>query len=84
MNLYDIFAGIDRHFRLRAESRQPNSLDNLYNLLERVRYELVTVNGLLVTDVPTQNTYRLDTEGLIEQIDALIGQLPAPTEEVVL
>jgi len=79
-----IVAGIDRHFRLRAENRQPNSLDNLYNLLERVRYELVTVNGLLVTDVLTQNTYRLDTEGLIEQIDALIGQLPAPTEEVVL
>ena len=45
-------------------------------LLERVRHELVVINGLYAIDQPTPDHIRLDTDALIEACDKAIDQAP--------
>jgi len=47
-------------------------------LLERVRHELVVVNGLYAIDQPTSDHIRLDTDALIEACDAALDRAPTP------
>jgi len=48
-------------------------------LLERVRHELVVVNGLYAIDQPMPDYIRLDTGALIEACDEALDR--APTHE---
>ena len=48
-------------------------------LLERVRHELVVVNGLYAIDQPMPDYIRLDTDALIEACDEALDR--APTHE---
>ena len=48
-------------------------------LLERVRHELVVVNGLYAIDPPMPDYIRLDTDALIEACDEALDR--APTHE---
>ena len=48
-------------------------------LLERVRPELVVVNGLYAIDQPMPDYIRLDTDALIEACDEALDR--APTHE---
>ena len=47
-------------------------------LLERVRHELVVVNGLYAIDQPMPDYIRLDTDALIEACDAALDRAPTP------
>lgn len=47
-------------------------------LLERVRHELVVVNGLYAIDQPMPDYIRLDTDALIEACDEALDRAPTP------
>ena len=60
-------------------TRDAEWTQSVRELLERVRHELVVVNGLYAIDQPMPDYIRLDTDALIEACDEALDR--APTHE---